>query len=78
MIDKRETIHIHTDIENLKYFVDKNGLRTCSDRLVAYAMQNEHIVGVFYTLKQANAFYEKNKFNDNLPIIYYWDEKLSK
>ena len=67
-------IHIHADIDGLKYFSDKNGVCAYSSRIVAYAMQDAHIVGVFYTLKQAQDFYEKNKYKQNLPILYYWDE----
>jgi hypothetical protein len=68
-------IHIHSDIDGLKYFSDKNGICAYSNRIVAYAMQDADIVGVFYTVKQAEAFYESNKHKENLPIIYFWDEK---
>jgi len=67
-------IHIHYDIDGLKYFSDKNGICAYSNRIVAYAMQHEHIVGVFYTIKQVPDFYERNKYNVNLPVVYYWDE----
>ncbi len=67
-------IHIHGDVEGLKYFSDKNGVCAHSNRAVAYAMQDADIVAVFYTVKQAEDFYEHNKHKQNLPAIYYWDE----
>lgn len=68
-------IHIHGDINDLLYFSDKNGVCAYSSRYVAYAMEGSHIVGVFYTIKEAESFYERNKNNDSLPIIYFWDEE---
>jgi hypothetical protein len=67
-------VHIHGDVEGLKYFSDKNGVCAYSPRSIAYAMQNADIVGVFYTTKQAQRFYEHNKYERNLPVLYYWDE----
>jgi hypothetical protein len=71
-------IHIHSDVDGLKYFSDKNGVCAYSNRAVAYAMQNEHIVGLFYTEKQAKDFYEQHKHTcisgKLLPILFYWDE----
>ena len=68
-------IHIHGDVEGLKYFSDKNGVCAYSSRAVAYAMQDADIVAVFYTTKQAQDFYNSNKDKENLPVIYFWDEK---
>jgi len=68
-------IHFHTDTENLKYFVDKNGIRCIYDRVVAYAMQGENIVKLFYDLKSAQLFYIEN-WHKTFPIIYFFDEKL--
>lgn len=70
-----EKIHIHTDIESLMFFSDKNGVCAYNSRVMAYAMQHEHIVGVFYNKKQLESFYEHNKHKEGLPIIYFWDEK---
>jgi hypothetical protein len=67
-------IHIHGDTDGLRYFSDKNGICAYNDRVVAYAMQDSDIVGVFYTIQQAQSFYEYNKFKDNLPVLFYWDE----
>ena len=67
-------IHIHTDVENLIYFSDKNGISPDPARLVAYAMQGADIVKVFYLPKQAIEFYELNAHKEDLPVIYYWDE----
>lgn len=67
-------IHIHGDIDGLKYFSDKNGVCAYSSRYIAYAMQDSHIVEVFYTTKQAQDYYQYNKHKDNIPILFYWDE----
>ena len=68
-------IHIHGDVDGLKYFSDKNGVCAYSNLIVAYAMQDENVVGVFYTTEQAERFYKINEFKENLPVIYFWDEK---
>jgi hypothetical protein len=68
-------IHIHGDVDGLKYFSDINGVCAYSNMAVAYAMQDADIVGIFYTTKQAKEFYERNKLKENLPVIYFWDEK---
>lgn len=67
-------IHIHTDVDDLKYFSDKNGVSAYDNRVISYAMQGANIVGVFYTKIQAFVFYNKNKNKENLRILYYWDE----
>jgi hypothetical protein len=73
---KNETIHIHNDVENLCYFLNKDGIKPLTDRAISYAMQGENIVGIFYTKEQAISFYNKNKYALNLPILYYWSEEL--
>ena len=77
-----ETIFLHEDVENLKYFVDKNGISgsifNIGSQPILYAMQKENIVGVFYNIKQAISFYENNKYKENLPIIYYYNYNLQK
>jgi len=70
-----EKIFIHEDVESLKYFSDKNGICAYCNRATSYAMQGANIVGVFYTQNQLKSFYEHNKHKENLPIIYYYDEK---
>jgi hypothetical protein len=72
-------IHIHTDVENLRFFRDCNGIRYLKTPLanpVAYAMENEHVVGVFYSTNQLKFFYEYNNYKQNLPITLYLDVQL--
>ena len=72
-------IHIHTDVENLRFFRNCHRVRYFKTPLanpVAYAMENEHVVGVFYTTNQLKSFYEHNYYKQNLPITLYLDEQL--
>lgn len=69
-------IHIHTEVENLKYFSSKHGVCAYSNRAIAFAMQGANIVGVFYTKQQMINFYEWNKHKEYIEPIYYWDEAL--
>ena len=69
-----ETLHIHTEVEDLKFFSDKNGVSAYSDRVVSYAMQGSNVVGIFYNNSQAVYFYENNKYTKALNPIYFWDE----
>ena len=73
-----ERIFIHNEVEDLRYFKDLNGINGLvgNNRIVSYAMQKENIVGVFYTMEQARKFYEVNKYKENLPVIYFWNEEL--
>ena len=72
-----DKIFIHSDVENLIFFIDKNGIAlatgTALDRAISYAMQGSDIVGVFYTNKQAQQFYESKRYEENLPIIGFFD-----
>lgn len=68
-----ETIFIHSDVENLRFFTDKNEIALSGNRAVSYAMQGSDIVGVFYTDKQATQFYESKKYEKNLPVIGFFD-----
>lgn len=68
-------IHIHTDVQSLIYFSDKHGVCAYAPWYIAYAMQNEHVVGAFKTVQQIEEFYEENKFIEDLPIKFFWDEK---
>jgi hypothetical protein len=73
-----DKIFIHSDVENLKFFTDKNGIAlatgTALDRAIAYAMQGANIVGVFYTDIQAQQFYNAKRYEENLLVIGYFDE----
>jgi hypothetical protein len=72
----KETVHIHDDVENLCFFVNKYGLKPIIDGAISYAMQGKNIVRVFYTKEQAIGFYNENKYALNLPILYYWSQDL--
>lgn len=72
--------HLHTDVEGLMYFQDKNGVCAYDNRLIGYAMQDADIVRVFYTQKQMQDFYNGHNFNCNvlgkkLEPIYFWSEE---
>lgn len=68
-------IHIHTEKDSLNYFSDKNGVSAYSERAVAFAMQGANITRIFFTLKEAKEYYELNKYKDDLPEVYFWDER---
>ena len=72
-----DKIFIHSDVENLKFFTDRNGIAlatgTALDRAISYAMQGADIVGVFYTDRQAQQFYESKRYEENLPVIGFFD-----
>jgi len=68
-----DKIFIHSDVENLRFFTDKNGISLSSDRALSYAMQGSDIVGVFYTDKQAQQFYESKRYEENLHVIGFFD-----
>ena len=77
----RTDCFLHGDVENLKYFRDKNGISFMLDisiKPVAYAMAGADIVKVFYNVKEADHFMDcANKIS--LPnAIYFFDEKLMK
>ena len=69
-------IHIHENEIGLMFFTDKNGVPAYNSRIFAYAMQEADIVGIFYTKEQAESFYELNRFKDNLPVLYKWNQEL--
>lgn len=76
-------IHIHSDVEILVYFTDKNGLSAFNKDAIGYAMQGENIVQVFYNrgnegfgFKNAEQYYIENKYKENLPIIYFWNQEI--
>ena len=71
-----DKIFIHSDVENLRYFTDKNGITAMYSRLVSYAMQGADIVKVFYDNYTARRYYETNRYTENLPVIYYFNESL--
>lgn len=68
-------LHLHEDVQNLKYFRDANGVIPATDRLVLYAMQGPAVVAVFYTVEQAKAYYERNAHKE-LPVLYRFDATL--
>lgn len=75
-----DTIFIHEDVENLKFFVDKFGIPCSCSRAILYAMQGADVVGIFYTNDQASSFYDRNKYKENLPVIgkfstERWDDR---
>ena len=68
-----DKIFINSDVQNLRFFKDKNGIPLSGDRAVSYAMQGADIVGVFYTDRQAQQFYESKRYEENLPVIGFFD-----
>lgn len=69
-----DKIFIHSDVQNLRFFKDKNGIPLSGDRAVSYAMQGADIVGVFYTDRQAQQFYESKRYEENLHVIGFFDK----
>jgi hypothetical protein len=69
---KMDKIFIHNDVENLKFFKDKNGVIASSYRITHYAMQGSNIVRVFYNRNHAIEYYARNRYVQNLPIIYFY------
>ena len=70
-----DVIFIHNDVENLRFFSNKYGISASSDRITHYAMQGGDIVRVFYNQKDAVDYYKKNRYTENLPVIYFFDQE---
>ena len=72
----KDSIFIHDDIDSLKYFKDINGISPLPDRVVGYAMQGANIVKIFYSSKMAIDFYNQNRYTENIPVLYRFDDML--
>jgi hypothetical protein len=69
-----DKIFIHNDVENLRFFSNKYGVSCSYERITHYAMQAGDIVRVFYNQRDAVEYYKKNRYTENLPVIYYFDK----
>ena len=70
-----DKIFIHNDVENLRFFSNKHGISASSDRITHYAMQGSDIIRVFYNQKDAIDYYNKNRYTEKLPVIYFFDQE---
>ena len=70
-----DKIFIHNDVENLRFFSNKYGISASSDRITHYAMQGSDIIRVFYNQKDAIDYYNKNRYTEKLPVIYFFDQE---
>jgi len=70
-----DKIFIHNDVENLRYFSNIHGVQASPDRVTHYAMQGSDIVRVFHTKNDASEYYHKNRYTENIPVIYFFDQK---
>lgn len=68
-----DKIFIHSDVENLRFFTDKNGIALSGDRAISYAMQGAVIVAIFYTESQARQFYVSNRYEEDIHAIGIFD-----
>ena len=72
-----DKIFIHNDVENLKYFSNKHGISAgIFGRATHYAMQGSDIVRIFHNKNEAIEYYNKNRYRDNIPVIYFYNRKL--
>ena len=69
-----DKIFIHNDVENLKYFSNKHGISAgIFGRATHYAMQGSDIVRIFHNKNEAIEYYNKNRYRENIPVIYFYN-----
>lgn len=69
-------LHIHDDVYMLHFCVDRFGNRCCRDRAKFYIMKGADIVRICYTPEEVKSFIERYKFDDNVPVIGTFSQKL--
>ncbi len=66
---------IHEDVQNLIYFVDKNGIPAFDSRILLYAMEGSNVIAAFYTKEQCISYCNNNFDKKDLPVLYTFSEK---